>query len=179
MSNPTMRLFIAINFSRETKDKLTTLQSTLRDRSKQGSFTAPENLHLTLSFLGDCNPSQADAIKSAMDATSFEPFDMKINHIGYFKRDGGDTWWAGMDESKPLFDLHRKLTQNLSAVGFKPEKRKYTPHITLARRVVTDMQPWPIDPFGETAYKIQLMKSEHIGGKLTYTSIYMLTVKPL
>ncbi len=50
--------------------------------------------------------------------------------------------------------------------------RKYSPHITLGREVVTDAAPWQIEPFGETVTGIDLMKSERIGGKLTYTAIY-------
>ena len=173
MDYSTMRLFIAINFSPETKEKLAALQNTLRAGSKHGSFTIPENLHLTLAFLGECDLSQTAAIKAAMDTVIFEPFDIKIGRVGYFKSNGGDTWWAGVNESKPLLDLQRKLADNLSAAGFNLDKRKYSPHITLGRRVITDMEPWQTEPFGETAHKIQLMKSERIDGKLTYTSIYV------
>ena len=173
MNHATARLFIAINFNQENRGKLVELQNTLRAHSKQGNFTIPENLHLTLSFLGDCDASQIVAIKSAMDTAYFEPFEMEIDRVGYFKRNDGDIWWAAVKESKSLLDLQRKLTNSLSAVGFMPETRKYTPHITLARRVVANIEPWQIEPFGETAYKIHLMKSERIGGKLTYTSIYM------
>ena len=173
IQNNISRLFVAINFETETRNKLAALQNRLRTNFKRGSFTLPENLHLTLSFLGDCNPAQTAAVKAAMDATSFDPFDIRIESVGRYKRDGGDIWWAGLNESKPLLELQQKLVKNLSANGFKPEDRKFSPHITLARQVVTDVKPWQTEPFGETAHKIQLMRSERIGGKLTYTSIYV------
>jgi len=173
MTNSALRLFIAIYLNGETRSRLTALQDMLRAHSKRGSFTIPENLHLTLSFLGECDLNQVAAIKLAMDAAYFEPFDITIDHVGYFKGNGGDTWWAGIRENKPLQVLHQKLSQSLSASGFKPEKRKFSPHITLARRILTDLKPWEIAPFGETANKIHLMKSERVGGKLAYTSIYM------
>jgi len=169
----TQRLFIAINFNSETRGKLTMLQDKLRAHSKRGNFTLQENLHLTLQFLGECDFNQTAAINAAMDAAPFDPFEINIDHIGYFKSSGGDTWWAGVSESKPLLDLQRMLTLNLSAAGFKPESRRYSPHITLGRRVITDIEPQQTETFGETANKISLMKSERIGGKLTYTSIYM------
>ena len=50
--------------------------------------------------------------------------------------------------------------------------RKYNPHITLGREVVTDVSPWRIEPFGETVTSVELMKSERIDGKLTYTAIF-------
>ena len=63
---PTMRLFIAINFDSETRNKLVALQDELRKQAKNGSFTSPQNLHLTLQFLGDCDVNQTIAIKAAM-----------------------------------------------------------------------------------------------------------------
>ena len=50
-----MRLFIAINFNTETCTQLLALRDELRIESQRGSFTAPENLHLTLVFLGECD----------------------------------------------------------------------------------------------------------------------------
>ena len=173
MTNPTSRLFISINFNHETKCRLTALQDTLRARSKRGNFTLLENLHLTLAFLGECDLTQTATIKSSMDASNFDPFDLKIDRTGYFKGSDGDIWWAGISENDALQDLQHKITHNLSAAGFRPEKRKYSPHITLGRRVITTMKPAQIEPFGETAHKIHLMKSERVNGKLTYTSIYM------
>ena len=173
MDYSTMRLFMAINLSSGTREKLVALQDELRVRSKHGSFTLPENLHLTLSFLGECDLSQTAEIKAVMDATPFDPFDISINRVGYFKSNGGDTWWAGVSENKSLLDLQHNLAHKLAAVGFQPENRKYRPHITLARRVITNAEPWQIEPFGETANKIHLMKSQRAGGKLTYTSIFM------
>jgi len=167
-----MRLFIAINFTNETKNKLLALRGELRSHCTRGNFSLPENLHLTLAFLDECDAKQTAAAKAAMDAAGFEPFDVLIENVGYFKRDGGDIWWAGVKESKPLLKLQSDLTDRLITAGFDLENRRYSPHITLGREVVTDTAPRQITPFGETVYKIDLMKSERVQGKLTYTSIY-------
>ena len=106
-----------------------------------------------------------------IDALHFDPFAVSIETLGCFRRDRGDLWWAGVNASKPLLDLHRELADGLAGVGFEPEKRKYSPHVTLARQVVTDAVPWPIESFGETVDRIHLMKSERINGKSTYTPI--------
>jgi len=171
MNNRILRLFVAINFNRETRDKLITLQDGLRARSERGNFTLAENLHITLSFLGDSDPRQAVAAKAVIDTLQFAPFAVSIESLGCFRRDRGDLWWAGVAANKPLLGLQRRLTDSLAGVGFEPEKRKYSPHVTLARQVVTDAIPWPIEPFDETVNKIHLMKSERINGKSTYTSI--------
>ena len=166
-----MRLFIAINFTTDTKNKLVALCDELRSRSECGRFSLPENLHLTLAFLGECNDKQTAAVKEVMDEVVFDPFDLLIERIGRFKRNGSDIWWAGVRENKALSDLQRKLTFDLCLKGFNLDKRKYSPHITLGREIVTDDIPHPIEPFGETVSRIDLMKSERINRKLTYTSI--------
>lgn len=167
-----MRLFIAINFNNETRSRLLTLRDEIRSKSQRGRATLPENLHLTLVFLGECDDKQADVIKSVLDTVSSEPVDIKIDCVGRFKRDSGDIWWAGLQESKTLIILHGDLTEKLIATGFSLDKRKFNPHITLGREVVTDTKPWQIEPFGEMVSKVDLMKSERINGKLTYTVIY-------
>jgi GrpB-like predicted nucleotidyltransferase (UPF0157 family) len=68
--------------------------------------------------------------------------------------------------------MHKKLSAGLKANGLAVEERRYNPHITLGREIVTKEQPRQIKPFVETVSRIDLMKSERINGKLTYTSIY-------
>ena len=166
-----MRLFIAINFSEDTRAQLVSMRDELRSRSKRGNFSAAENLHLTLAFLGECDAKRTAAAKSAVGAVAFEPFPLKIERAGRFKRNGSDLWWAGVQASKPLTTLYGILTDKLITAGFALEKRKYSPHITLGREIVTDAAPWTVEPFGETVNKIELMKSERINGKLAYTAI--------
>ena len=179
-----MRLFIAINFKNETRSNLLALRDELRGKSRRGNFSAPENLHLTLVFLGECDGKQTTTIKSVLETIRFEPFDVAVDCVGRFpgthakpaswggRRDGGDIWWAGLSENRSLIALQRELNEKLIAAGFALERRKYSPHITLGREVVTDIKPWDIEPFGETVSLIDLMKSERVDGKLTYTSIY-------
>jgi len=96
---------------------------------------------------------------------------MRFDQIGCFGRERGSLWWAGVSASKALMDLHGALTRALATAGFEPERRKYSPHVTLARQVETDAQPRPVEPFSETVNGIHLMKSERVYGKLTYTSL--------
>ena len=167
-----MRLFIAKNFNDKTLAQLISLRDELRSRSKRGNFSATENLHLTLAFLGECDAKRTTAAKAAMDEVNFEPFSISIERIGRFSRDGGDIWWAGAQAGVPLIDLQSRLTDKLIRAGFTLDKRKYNPHITLGREITTEATPWQIVPFGETVTSIELMKSERINGKLTYTAIY-------
>jgi len=166
-----MRLFVAINFSGTTKSRLLGLRDELRSASAGGDFSLPESLHLILVFFGECYERQAAVIKGAVNSVDFEPFEIKIDHIGRFKREDGDLWWVGARKSEPLLSLQSGLTEKLIESGFALEKRRYIPSITLGRRIVTDESPKNIEAFGETVNAIELVKPELIGGRLTYTSI--------
>ena len=167
-----MRLFLAVNFSEETKSKLSALRDELWAKSVHGNFSTTENLHLTLVFLGECNAKQSIAAKTVLDSLKIEPMDICMNRIGRFRRDGGDIWWTGIAENKALLALQQDSTEKLTSAGFHLDNRKYSPHITLAREVMTDVQPWRIEPFGETVRSVELVKSERIQGKLAYTVIH-------
>jgi len=167
-----MRLFIAINFNSDARARLLAMRDELRSRTERGNFSLPENLHLTLAFLGECTARQTADVKTAIDSASFNPFDIRIERIGRFRRNNGDIWWAGLHGSNSLLNLHRELIDKLIAAGFTLDRREYKPHITLGREIVTDTAPWRIEPFGETVTAIELMKSERIVGKLAYTAIH-------
>ena len=167
-----MRLFVAINFNNGTRARLIALSDEIRSRSARGNFSAPENLHLTLAFLGECDAKQTAGAKAALDAVTFDPFGIAIDRVGRFKRRGGEIWWAGLSESKPLSGLQLDLADRLASAGFAFESREYSPHITLGREIATSLETWTIEPFGETVGRIDLMKSERIHGKLTYTSVH-------
>jgi len=168
-----MRLFVAINLGNDTRSRLASIRDELRKDSKRGNFTREENIHLTLAFIGECTETQAAAVKAAMFETKFELFVMTIDHIGNFHRYGdGCTWWAGIRNCKPLEDMQHDLTKRIIAKNINVDDRRYTPHITFGRDVVTKKEPRKIDPIAETVSAIDLMVSERIDGKLTYTSIY-------
>ena len=171
MSHSVLRLFAAINFSRETKERLAALQSELRARSRRANFTLPENLHITLAFLGESDSRQTAAAKAAVASMRFAPFDVLIEGVACQKRERGNIWWASVNEGPALLDLQRRLTERLAVAGFEPEGRRYSPHITIARQVVAETAPWQIEPFGETVTQIHLMMSERVNGKLAYARL--------
>ena len=167
-----MRLFIAINFNNDTRSRLLALRDELHSHSASGNFSLSENLHLTLAFLGECDMKQTTATKTVLDSLAVEPMSICVDRIGRSRRDGGDIWCAGITKNEVLLSLQQMLINKLVSAGFILEKRRYSPHITLGREIVTDVQPWPIEPFGETVCSVELMKSERIGGKLTYAPIH-------
>ncbi len=162
-----MRLFVAICFSPEIREVLLGAIDGLRGQAVSGNFTRPENLHLTLAFIGESN--DPDLAAAAMDAAAVPPFSLAINGLGHF----GDLWWTGVEKNPALTSLAENLQESLQRRGFAVYKRPFKPHITLARHVELRRAPQlRIPRTAMTVRRISLMKSEHIRGKLIYTEIY-------
>jgi 2'-5' RNA ligase len=170
-----MRLFIAINFPDEIKSAIAEIRDNIKESAMRGNFSFDENLHLTLVFLGECDQRQTEAVKAVMNNTRFPEFTLVFEKTGYFKRDGGDTWWVGLKENKTLSGLQSDLTGALIQKGFVLEKRKYTPHVTIGREVRMHagfvLPKTSHDSF--VVKNIELMKSERVNGRLVYSRVYL------
>ncbi|MEW8973852.1 MAG: RNA 2',3'-cyclic phosphodiesterase [Tissierellaceae bacterium] len=173
-----MRLFIAINFEEEVKDKIEDVIDEVRIYSTQGRFTSREHMHLTLEFLGEIPINRVETIKSVMDRLKYKEFKMDIQDIGLFKRAGGDIYWIGIENNDSLLEVQYILHEGLIREGFKLESRPYKPHITIGRKVMMKEDfslkelSQPIIGTGINVGKIDLMKSEHRNGKLVHSIIH-------
>lgn len=161
-----MRLFVAINFSPEIKAALLRAQARLRSLCAGGNFSRPENLHLTLAFIGETE-RLSDAREAVAECGG--PFELSLSGLGRF----GELYWCGIAENPRLTALARELRDALTRRGFKLEAREFSPHITIARRVRADGSvDFDVPPASMTVGRISLMSSERINGKLTYTEVY-------
>jgi len=105
-----------------------------------GRLLHPEDLHLTLVFLGRVEPEKAGCIERAARAVSCPPFELVVDRVEYWRRPR--ILWCG-PSSMPaeLSGLVGDLTTHLKSCGFEAERRPYCPHITLARK------GWMVEPF--------------------------------
>ena len=175
-----MRLFIAINFDEDTKDRITAVQDRLRKAAK-GNFSQRENLHLTLAFLGELDEEGAAAVCRIMQTLTVPETELTFDKVGCFRRDKGDIAWLGVKTEPALLQLQQELSDKLYRFGFLREKRGFSPHITLSRETV------PLSPlnnreimgesFRTKVNAISLMLSERINGKLTYTEQFRVTAE--
>lgn len=176
-----MRLFTAIIFSEEVKDRIFKIEEELRLRTKKGSFTARDNLHLTLNFIGETNrlTELKQAMLRAAEKGKLKAFNLNIKGFGRFKRREGDIYWLGAEKDDYLLRLQKQLTVQLKEAGFyEIDDTEYNPHLTLGRRVLLK-DDFSLKEF-EAGLKVismrverlSLMKSERIDGKLVYTEIY-------
>ena len=123
-----MRLFIAINLNDEMKESLIGIQHTMGAYGMRGNMTVPENMHLTLAFIGDYD--DPDYVKSVVESIEIKPFDIKLSGIGAFK----DLWWVGLENSAPLQAVARRLRRALAEADIPFDRKKFSPHITIIRK---------------------------------------------
>jgi 2'-5' RNA ligase len=171
-----MRLFIAVIFSDEIKNRLLKIQEQLRSQSSRGNFTRPENLHLTLAFLGETPETQLEKLYDILEDIQSSPFSIPFNRTGCFTHSGKELWWIGAAKDSsglPLLKaIHEQLLSRLLKEGFPADTRPFNAHITLGREI-KHAKPILLNCPEITAQvdHISLMKSEHLRTGLIYTEL--------
>jgi 2'-5' RNA ligase len=163
-----MRIFIAIRFTEAFKEPIFDAQDALRDNGVRGNFTLPENLHLTLAFIGETD--RVDDIKAAVKAVNFEPFEIKTGKLGCFNG-RSKIVWLGLNGEKNLKTIAADLRKNLDERGIGYDQGRFQPHITLVRQPSDMPLDIDIESASMTVKEISVMKSERISGKLVYTEL--------
>jgi RNA 2',3'-cyclic 3'-phosphodiesterase len=135
---PRIRTFIAVDLAAGVKDRLTRLQETLGGEGAGVKWTRPENLHLTLLFLGEVEQLDVVEICRVVQARSRKhpAFSLEFEGLGSFPNARRPKiLWAGVtDGVDELRALHADLEQGLLDLGcYRREDREYTPHLTLGR----------------------------------------------
>ena len=125
------RLFIAIDLPDAVKDDLLRLRE---NDLPPARWTRREALHLTLRFIGDTPNKQARAYQRALEQVSAAGFDLRIGGVGQFPVDDRPrVIWAGVDNTPALRALRDASGHALASAGFRLERRRFHPHITLMR----------------------------------------------
>lgn len=131
------RTFISIEISDEVRSRLGDFQGRLESTGADLKLVEPQNIHLTLRFLGDVPEKQIEEVKNVTrDAGKItDPFDLEVNGVGVFPHlDYIRVIWAGVGEGRERTTIIRqRLDKNLAEINFPPENKEFTPHITFAR----------------------------------------------
>ena len=132
-----VRAFIAITLPDEIAVALAGLQAQLRGLGVKMNYTAPENIHLTLKFLGPVPASLLSRISIALsDAVSgFSPIRLNARGLGVFPgvRRPRVMWTGVAGQTDQLAVLHQAVEQSMAGLGFAREDRQFTAHLTLGR----------------------------------------------
>ena len=158
-----MRLFIAITLSEEMKASATGAMHALKKAGVKGNYSPTANLHLTLAFIGEME--NAAPVKEALQTVSYKPFRLSFSETGTF----GDILWIGVKGNQGLNGLAKSIRKALDAFGIGYDKKAFSPHITLIRKMNGPWKSVPA-PRGEMIVrKVSLMRSEVKGGRRVYT----------
>jgi 2'-5' RNA ligase len=133
-----MRCFIAIHLPSSIQLQISDYIRDLKKISSDVRWIKVENIHLTLKFLGEIDPTRVELIKQTLSplSTEFSQFSINISGTGCFpNKKRPRVFWLGVEQGKenPLFNLHSWLDNKIAALGFEKENRRFSPHLTLGR----------------------------------------------
>lgn len=125
-----IRLFVGIGLPQDIRERLAALRSGV----PQARWVEPENLHVTLRFIGEVDEGVADDIHDRLAEMRGSAFDLDLAGVGVFGPDRQpSTLWVGVAKTPELQHLRDKVESAVVRAGQPPETRKFSPHLTLAR----------------------------------------------
>jgi 2'-5' RNA ligase len=126
-----MRLFVALDLPRTLRERL----SALANGGLPGArWVPPANYHLTLRFIGETPGHRAEDIDLALAGLRGRSFALTLSGVGTFTKGGRSTaLWVGVERNPQLDHLQNKIETALQRCGLEPERRRFQPHVTLAR----------------------------------------------
>jgi RNA 2',3'-cyclic 3'-phosphodiesterase len=123
------RLFTALEIPAATRTHLSLLRAPLGG----AKWIEPEDMHITLRFVGDIDDRTADEFADLLAEIHAEPFQVSIQDVGSFGGREPRVLWAGVEAGEPLAALYRANERAARAVGLEADPRSFKPHVTLAR----------------------------------------------
>ncbi|WKZ49263.1 MAG: RNA 2',3'-cyclic phosphodiesterase [Anaerolineales bacterium] len=188
-----MRAFIAFEIPREIQQAIYKTTSPLRaELNRCVRWTPPENIHLTLKFLGEIPPAQVDALTSALrvQADSVPAFNVEVGGLGSFPdRKRARVLWIGIQAPAEIQTLQRGIESACARLGYESESRGFSPHLTIGRvrqqatpadaqKIRRALEAATIDSLGAVRVDlVHLFKSDLQKSGAVYTKIFSAPLK--
>ena len=131
-----LRTFISIDIDEPTVvNELTKLQGELKSADPAIKLVEPQNIHLTLRFLGEIDVGLVEGVKDVLNKVKFKPFEMELGGVGCFPNmNRPRVIWVGLLKGvEEVRRLHEDIERGLRGLGFRPDPKGFEPHITIAR----------------------------------------------
>lgn len=131
-----IRCFVAIPLPDHIVERIAEVSDQLKRLGIDARFPRPESIHLTLKFLGDVEEFRVSVVLDALEraVSQFEAFEIVIRGTGTFPHLANPrVVWLGVELTVELRELQASVEEALTPLGFEIEKRRFSPHLTLAR----------------------------------------------
>ena len=133
-----LRTFIAVEIPREIQSAIYQSTVNLRQTINRSyiRWVPPQNIHITLKFLGDVSPANLELLKQMLKAETaqVDPFSIQVGTLGVFPGlRHPRVIWIGIDAPPALESLQRGIETATTRLGYEAENRPYSPHLTIAR----------------------------------------------
>ena len=185
-----IRIFIAIEIPSSIKEKISDFQEELKKEHARISWVKPDNIHITLKFLGNVTEDKIDAIGNAVEiaVAQIKSFQIEITNVGAFPNyEKPRVIWVGAQSESDLLKITAKQIDNeLHQLGFELEKRSFKAHLTLGRvkglhgidGVINKLKQGQGFKGGSfKVHEIVVMRSDLKPTGAVYTSLKRITIK--
>jgi 2'-5' RNA ligase len=166
-----VRAFLSIDIDDEALlSQIRDIQHKLDHTAAKMKIVKGENIHFTLRFFGDTPLAKLDQIKTCLEEIDFDSFMIEVAGVGSFpnRRRPRIIWVGVTHNASEVLNLKNKIDTSLVGIGYQPEKRKYTPHATIARvrhikdsrRISDNLEQMANEVIGQmTVTRVKMMKS--------------------
>ena len=187
VSEELIRSFIAVELGDgHILTKMISLQRTLIETGADLKIVEPQNIHATLRFLGEIPVSLVESVCEAMRQIKFQPFDLELEGLGCFPDyHRPNVVWVGITRGEvELHSIFNQLEPNLRKLGFPPDRKGFSPHLTIARvrsgrnrqKLVEAVEALKDQSLGSiTVSRVKLKKSVLTPKGPIYTTLYEVT----
>ncbi|WP_174729370.1 RNA 2',3'-cyclic phosphodiesterase [Mesobacillus harenae] len=175
--------FIALAIPFPMKTEIMEKIHPLKEEFRFQRWVHPQDLHITLAFLGDASEQKLKLVSENTidEIDEFSSFSVSIDHLGVFGNSSSPRiFWAGMLKSIALYELRERVYTAASKANFELESRPFNPHVTLARKweksrmfdssLLEDNNPFNKEPLTFVAREVVLYKT-HLGKEPKYEAI--------
>jgi len=175
-----IRAFIAVDLPHDIQECLEYVSNQLREQvgSVPVRWVSPQNIHLTLKFLGDVSFNNIDVLKELLEAeaTQIKPMVISVGGGGaYPKMRSPRVIWVGVETPPEMESLQRGIDSQTARIGYAPDRRPFSPHLTLGR-VSRNATPQEVRKIGD------VLASQKIGflgvARIRAVHLYRSDLKP-
>jgi len=185
----TLRSFIAIELDETVKSALAELQQEFKEYRADVKWVKPDNIHLTLKFLGNIKEESAEKIIKIMEKVcgQYNPFNLNIKGVGMFPNlRAPRVLWIGIENKEVIKPLQKEIDYGMESIGFQRDNKNFKPHLTLCRfrssigknGLLQAVKPHERDSLGTITVKyITFMRSDLNPAGAQYTKIAEVPLK--